>query len=143
MSTQVLSAPVKDDEQGALKLNDTPHFELIDERELEKLLAWYGKTQALPRVGGQTSDHVTYAKGKDKDGNVIDIEVPIKVGKLMVAPKWLEVVNKALIAIFQDNCHAAACNISAVLDDRGVGAVEERFRVLPPINGTIGVRKND
>jgi hypothetical protein len=131
LSTQVLSAPVKDDEQGALKLNDTPYFELIDEKELEKLLAWYGKTQSLPRTGGQTSDHV------DSNDNLV------KVGKLLVAPKWLEVVNKALIAIFQDNCHAAACNISAVLDDRGVGAVEERFRVLPPINGTIGVRKND
>lgn len=117
------------DTEGKMKLDETPYFALIDEKELNKLLAHYGRTQNLPRVTGQVSDPM--------DEN----EQAIKVGKLLVAPKWLEAINNGLVGILQDNCRAAAYNKSAVLDDRGVGAIEERFCVLPPIPGILTVKR--
>jgi hypothetical protein len=135
-------APNKVEEnEGAMKLEETPYFALINEAELAKMLAHYGKTQPLPRTSGQDSDHMEWVKGKDLEGKPIDIEVHVKVGKLMVAPKWLEKINLDLIAIIQDNCHRAACNKSAVLDEGGIGAVEDRFCTLPPLPGPLMVKR--
>lgn len=130
MAATIATPPAKDDIGGAMKMEETPYFELINEQELAKMLAHYGKTQNLPRVVGQVSDPTD------------DNDQPIKVGKLLVAPKWVENLNKQLIAIIQDNCRAAAYNKASVLDDRGVGAVEERFCVLPPIPGLLNVKRS-
>jgi hypothetical protein len=130
LSAATITPNAPQETEGKMKLDETPYFALIDEKELAKLLAHYGKTQNLPRVTGQVSD--------PQDEN----EQPIKVGKLLVAPKWLETINKGLVGLLQDNCRAAAYNKSSVLDDRGVGAVEERFCVLPPLPGILVVKRD-
>jgi hypothetical protein len=108
---------------------------IINLAALRAAAAKYGAENNLPRVVGQSSEPLEL----DKDGK----EVPIKIGKLIVAPEFGTDLEDQLLGILQDRFHAAACNISRVLDERGPGGVDEVWRVVPPIPGVLKVDTTD